>query len=744
MAVLLFNHDAGKIMKALHDGGDHGPVQKQCLSQPPMAQKQQQRRTTFTRRSSVSNDASFCPSSPASTATGTAVAGHQLDAVDDSKPAHVAPAPSLSLARVCGPSRSKCGYCGGKRINVLEMDDGHNTVLQIPKENDGASTNNGSTQNARSIDRIDATKTSKSYGLLFDSLPYDTYEDLINQGWRRSGKHLYRPHNFESCCPALSIRLESSKFASRSIPQKSKLEDDIAHSILVGGSKSQRRVGRNLLRALNVYNSKCLPAEDDSVNASNLANIKLDGSKVAKPATYCDSNHHHLKKKSRRFSPGRAVDKTESISEALKRTEFDRASLQDFENAEQKFLLTIANVIYKEVTKQAVAAVNEQTLNNDAKLDKPKWVWWNNIESDETPKWCFFKLVPHGAYIKASTVACAAASGRSRGVLDKLELARAVIDQLKESANTYLESNKSSGIRSVTEVAVHQKSGHVHIILDIGGNIQAKAPKDTARDKSAQQLQNAAYEKADPIQEMISRYGKIEQQYSPDAKVPLTDKYIQRYLTVRSTPVYESSLQPEVHRLFCLYQSTTHGDFNPFADHDESSNYRDEVHEYNYYKQKNLPGFLDIDVAYRHLDENRRDRIKTSYVIFYKFLCETPVPHAAAESNPFCLSNEYGYDIGIPFGTYHQQYRLSTSKDAFDGPLVAVGVLDILPHCISSVYAFYDPIFSARLELGKYTALREIEWVRRASKYRMELKYYYLGESKVCMILFLAKIPRFS
>ncbi len=686
--------------------------------------------------------------SPAFAATGTAVAGQPPDAINDAKPAHVAPAPSISLARVCGPSRSKCGYCGGKRMYVLELDDGHNTVLSIPKENNSASTNR-STQNAKSIDKIDATKTSKSYGLLFDSLPYDTYEDLINHGWRRSGKHLYRPHNFESCCPALSIRLESSKFASRSTPQKSKLEDDIANSVLVGGSRSQRRVGRNLLRALNVYNSKCLPAGDDSVNASNLANIKLDSSnakKAAKPTTDCDSDeHHHLKKKSRRFSPCREeVDKSVSVSSALKRLEFDQASLQEFENTEQQFLLAMANLIYKELTKQAIAAVNEQAHNNDEKLDKPKWAWWDGSESDKIPKWCNFRLVPHGAFIKASTVACAAASGRSRGVLDKLELAWAVIDQLKKSANTYLQSNKSSGIRCVTEIAVHEKSGHVHIILDIGGNIQAKASIHNAQNISTHHLQNASDEKVDPIQEMISRYGKVDQQYSPDAKVQLNDKCVQRFLTVRSTPVYQSSLQPEVHRLFCLYQSTTHGDFNPFADHDESSTFRDEVHEYDYYKQKNLPGFLDIDVAYRHLDGNRRDRIKTSYVIFYKFLCETPVPNATAESNSFCRSNEDGYDIGIPFGTYHQQYRLSTSKDVFDGPLVAVGVLDILPHCISSVYAFYDPIFSARLELGKYTALREIEWVRRASKYRTELKYYYLGKSKVCMLLSIAKIPRFS
>ena len=719
---------------------------KPCVSQPPRAQKQQPR-ATFKRRASLLCPASSpAPDSPSAVTNGTAVAGQPRDTINDVKPAHVAPAAALSLARVCGPSRSKCGYCGGKRMNVLELDDGHNTVLPIPKENNNSASTNRSTQNGKSIYQIDATKTSKSYGLLFDSLPNDTYEDLINHGWRRSGKHLYKPHNLESCCPALSIRLDSSKFASRSNPQKSKLAVDAASSVLVGGSKSQRRVGRNLLRALNEYNnSKCLPSEDDSVNASNLANIQLDSSdakKATKQATCSTDEHHHLKKKSRRFSPCRGNDQTMSVPAALEIREFDRASLQEFENNEQHFLHEMAKLTYKELTKQAIVTVNnEQAPNSTEKLDKPKWAWWNDSESDEIPKWCTFKLVSQeGGFIKASTVACAAASGRSRGALGKLELARAVIDRLKESANTYVQSNKSSRIRQVTEVTVHEKSGHVHIILDVSGIILATAPSAAVKNISAQQQQpqNAANDKADPIQEMISRYGKVHQQFNPNASLPLTDKSVPRFLTVRSTPVYESSLQPEVHRLFCLYQSRTHGDFNPFADLDESSSFRDEVHEYNYYKQKNLPGFLDIDVAYTHLDESRRDHIKTSYVIFYKFLCETPVPTAAAESNPICASNEDGYDIGIPFGTYHQQYRLSTSKDAFDGPLVAVGVLDVLPHCISSVYAFYDPIFSARLELGKYTALREIEWVRRASKYRTELKYYYLGESNlVCFGLFL-------
>lgn len=35
-------------------------------------------------------------------------------------------------------------------------------------------------------------------------------------------------------------------------------------------------------------------------------------------------------------------------------------------------------------------------------------------------------------------------------------------------------------------------------------------------------------------------------------------------------------------------------------------------------------------------------------------------------------------------GAYHRQYLI-------DGRIVAVGVIDILPNCISSVYLYYDP-----------------------------------------------------
>jgi arginine-tRNA-protein transferase len=55
---------------------------------------------------------------------------------------------------------------------------------------------------------------------------------------------------------------------------------------------------------------------------------------------------------------------------------------------------------------------------------------------------------------------------------------------------------------------------------------------------------------------------------------------------------------------------------------------------------------------------------------------------------------------------------------------VAVGVVDVLPHGLSSVYLFYDPSFAREaVPMGKYAILREIEYARDA----LRLPYYYLG-----------------
>jgi len=72
-----------------------------------------------------------------------------------------------------------------------------------------------------------------------------------------------------------------------------------------------------------------------------------------------------------------------------------------------------------------------------------------------------------------------------------------------------------------------------------------------------------------------------------------------------------------------------------------------------------------------------------------------------------------------PHGAFHRHYLI-------DDKIVAVGVIDVLTHCISSVYLYYDPDYSF-LSLGTYTSLSEIAFVRELNLNLPQLRFYYLG-----------------
>ncbi|XP_053839645.1 arginyl-tRNA--protein transferase 1 isoform X4 [Vidua macroura] len=93
---------------------------------------------------------------------------------------------------------------------------------------------------------------------------------------------------------------------------------------------------------------------------------------------------------------------------------------------------------------------------------------------------------------------------------------------------------------------------------------------------------------------------------------------------------------------------------------------------------------------------------------FTRFLCDSPLEAEHTPDGPEC-----GY------GSFHQQYWL-------DGKIIAVGVIDILPYCVSSVYLYYDPDFSF-LSLGVYSALREIAFTRQLCVKAPDLCFYYMG-----------------
>ncbi|KAJ2239174.1 Arginyl-tRNA--protein transferase 1, partial [Coemansia sp. RSA 454] len=88
---------------------------------------------------------------------------------------------------------------------------------------------------------------------------------------------------------------------------------------------------------------------------------------------------------------------------------------------------------------------------------------------------------------------------------------------------------------------------------------------------------------------------------------------------------------------------------------------------------------------------------------FQSFLCSSPLMFDDTTDGAAS-----GRLLSRGLGSYHQCYYV-------DGRLAAVGVIDVLPTCVSSVYLFYDPEFSD-LSLGTYSSLREIALVRELNR----------------------------
>lgn len=92
---------------------------------------------------------------------------------------------------------------------------------------------------------------------------------------------------------------------------------------------------------------------------------------------------------------------------------------------------------------------------------------------------------------------------------------------------------------------------------------------------------------------------------------------------------------------------------------------------------------------------------------FTRFLCNSPL-RRHTETRPDGTTKR--------LGSYHQCYRL-------DGELVAIGVLDLLPHCVSSVYFLYHESIH-RFSPGKLGALHEIALASEAGYHWWYPGYY--------------------
>ncbi|XP_058176916.1 arginyl-tRNA--protein transferase 1 isoform X3 [Anopheles ziemanni] len=108
-----------------------------------------------------------------------------------------------------------------------------------------------------------------------------------------------------------------------------------------------------------------------------------------------------------------------------------------------------------------------------------------------------------------------------------------------------------------------------------------------------------------------------------------------------------------------------------------------------------------------------QESLDISYALYVKY-------QTSIHSDPPGSVADYLDFLGsADFGSFHQQYWL-------DDRLIAVGVIDVLPLCVSSVYFFYDPEYRF-LSLGTYGSLREIAFTRARYRVNPSITSYYMG-----------------
>ncbi|KAI0306980.1 arginine-tRNA-protein transferase [Multifurca ochricompacta] len=118
---------------------------------------------------------------------------------------------------------------------------------------------------------------------------------------------------------------------------------------------------------------------------------------------------------------------------------------------------------------------------------------------------------------------------------------------------------------------------------------------------------------------------------------------------------------------------------------------------------------------YRSYEEHIHKKPEKTSSGFRRFLVTTPL-----QREPIPYPSAPPAHLPPHYGSYHQLYRL-------DGRLVAMGVIDILPSCVSSVYFMWEKEYE-RFSLGKLSALREISLAKELHDAGIaQLKHLYMG-----------------
>jgi len=447
------------------------------------------------------------------------------------------------------------------------------------------------------------SRPSIAHGFSASSLRVDDYQDLLDRGWRRSGKFLYKPEMERTCCPSYTIRLKVDAF----VP-----------------TKEQKRVQRRIQRYMDgTYDGSRTvgnrPKEDKIKSRGSSSSTENMFATTEKPETFASTKGPSITVNSKIAEvDGTAKNISSKIDDAVKvcveigelpaDINFPRTAVKKVTADMKKKLKGVSRDLeYTSSVSFQIAAILRRKLVPE------------NIKSA-----CDISLEVKGQKERPHEVSPMVIAEK---LASNLEMSEGLSGFLVKACNGHLNFMSLSG----SEDSVQNFHGEAFPVKECDILSTRKTGSDCKRDKSFDNNKSCQHHEKHRLEIRMKR----------------------------------SVFDPEEFALYKKYQIRVH---------------KDKPKEVN-------------ESSYR------------------RFLVETPVifvPPGNDNLAPPC-----------GFGSFHQQYLI-------DGKLVAVGVVDILPRCLSSKYMFWDPDL-AFLSLGKYSALEEIKWVREAQKLCPTLQYYYLG-----------------
>jgi len=602
-------------------------------------------------------------------------------------PLSSSPAPALSLVVDVGEYSSTCGYCNS------------------------------------------TTDKSTSYGMEAQILSVETYQELLDRGWRRSGRWLYRPCHSKTCCQLMTIRVNAHEFQPNREHKRTlrKWESYLDGAPLRAPQKPNDNYSKDGNGSDGGHGD-----DEDHNNNNNAEQVEAPTAAMKKiPSTAAMA------------IPGA---KTSSIIE-------EDSALLTGGSPKRPFYPSSRGLSFvegggKRMKSAAIARLSSAGSGS-----------WRDIAAEG---------MPIGRPPSSSMGRTPTSMGRTPSISTQLTSFHLISNQKKHQL-----AGGGVGLCGVKErkhVSAEDISQTLHQALDSlvqGGNLPAIVVSLDVKGIKVNELSGSLKKHlpkdvhlTSPLAHVITSMCRKQSRGSgsgcnngdaaPMAVEQVADLLVEALKSNNLLPSGITVASQKGHLNFGCTESGEH-DFLVKIDDGDGSNKSSDINN-NIRKKRSSnspvteksspplrpaspqvarhpprnflvrtlrsddPSIPDIEYPlfrkYQIMHHND-DPSEVSLKSFKRFLCDSPLRPVGPEDYP------PGKCPLIGFGSFHQQYWI-------DGRLVAVGVVDILPRCLSSKYLFWDPDMGP-LSLGKLTSLMEIDWVRSASQVCPSLQHYYLG-----------------